>query len=227
MTSTIEQRLEQIDHDADELKQAIVDAIVHLHGAPEVDDSFEQRLHAIAERSRRLRTELQPEDFDKAQLDELWRAVVDLPDLLAAAPDLEAYDQVLVRVERIRHVVRDALDEHVAGLANDTAAVMEELRRRLPTTTRSQLAELLGVRRRTLPRWQRQTGRPPGRRLQLVARLVAILRHAWTEEGVVAWFHRPRRELGGRAPLDVLDDPAVDERALISMARAGRSQHAA
>lgn len=59
-----------------------------------------------------------------------------------------------------------------------------------------------------------------------MARLVAILRHAWTEDGIVAWFHRPRRDLQGQRPIAVLKDPNYDEDELISAARAGRSQYA-
>ncbi|HEX2161523.1 MAG TPA: hypothetical protein VHF88_06855, partial [Thermoleophilaceae bacterium] len=61
-------------------------------------------------------------------------------------------------------------------------------------------------------------------RLTLVARLVSILRHAWTPAGVVAWFDRPRRELDGRAPRELLDDPA-NERILIATARSSRNQY--
>jgi len=226
MTTTTEQRLERADRTAEELKLALVDAIAHLHDAPEVDGSFDRRMSAVSDRFRQLRTDLQPEDFDKRQLVEIWHAASDIPDLLAAAPDLEACDAMLIRVERLRHVLRDALDEHVSGVTDDTAAVMRDLRAWLPTTTRNQLAELLGVERRTLPRWEKQEGRPPRARLGAVARLVAVLRHSWTEQGIVAWFYRPRRELGGRTPIEALEDAAFDEEALISAARAGRSQYA-
>jgi hypothetical protein len=60
-------------------------------------------------------------------------------------------------------------------------------------------------------------------RIQVVARVVAILRHAWTDQGVYAWFHRPRADLGGGPPIVLLDDPG-NERALLIAARAGRVQ---
>jgi hypothetical protein len=226
MTLTMEQRLEWVDREVEDLKQSFVAAVVRLQRTPEVDESFEERWTEIARRLRHLGTELQPEDFDKGQLDELYRAVVDLPDLLADGPDLEACDQLLIRIERIRHVVRDALDEHVDGIADSAASVMDDLERWLPNTSRNDLAELLAVDRRTLPRWSRQVRRAPGRRLQAVARLVAILRHSWTEEGIVAWFHRPRRQFDGRSPLELLDDAKFDGDVLIAAARAGRSQDA-
>jgi hypothetical protein len=58
-----------------------------------------------------------------------------------------------------------------------------------------------------------------------VAALVAVLRHDWTEDGIVAWFNRPRRDLDGRAPIALLDDPN-SEQALLSAARSSRSQYA-
>jgi hypothetical protein len=61
--------------------------------------------------------------------------------------------------------------------------------------------------------------------LRVFARLVAILRHNWDEQGIVAWFDRPRRDLGGRRPATVLLDPNYEDE-LISAARAGRSQYA-
>jgi hypothetical protein len=62
--------------------------------------------------------------------------------------------------------------------------------------------------------------------MQTVGQLISILRHNWTEEGVVAWFHRPRWDLGGRSPLAVLSSENFDEDILLSAARAGRSQYA-
>jgi hypothetical protein len=226
VTLTTEQRLERVDREAEELKQGVVEAVVHLQKTPEVDGSFEDRWHRIGDRLRGLGKELQPEDFDKGQLSDLYRAVVDIPELLEHERDLEACDQLLIRIERIRHVVRDALDEHVNGITGSTAEVMGDLNRWLSATPRHEVADLLDVDRRTLPRWEQQPGRVPTRRLQVVAQLVAILRHSWTEEGIVAWFYRPRRDLDGRTPLDLLSEDKFDESALIAAARAGRSQYA-
>ncbi len=129
-------------------------------------------------------------------------------------------------LERIRHVVRDALDEHVSGIAGDAGVVMGEVERWLPDIPDRVIAGLLGVDRRTLSRWKHLSGsHPPRRTLRVFARLVAILRHNWDEEGIVAWFQRPRRDLGGRRPAALLDDPGA-EPLLLSAARSGRSQYA-
>src|SRR5206468_6500644 len=123
--------------------------------------------------------------------------------------NLDTIDQLVVALERVRHVVRDALDEHVAGMSGDIALVTEQLLQMLPDATREEIAELVGVDRRTLARWAGRTGAPP-RRLKIVARLVAILTHNWSQDGVVEWFHRPRRELGGKSPLAFLNQDKHD-----------------
>jgi hypothetical protein len=101
---------------------------------------------------------------------------------------------------------------------------MADLERWLPRIPDRVIADLAGVDRRTVTRWKKQSG-PPKRRLRILAELVAVLRHNWTEDGIVAWFYRPRRDLDGRAPIALLDDPS-SEPALLSEARSSRSQYA-
>jgi transcriptional regulator with XRE-family HTH domain len=230
MTAAIptEERLKRVDRELIELQHGAIEAARRLQEAPEIDGSFEERWRRIAERLRDVRRELQPQDFDKEQLVQVYGSLLDIRDTMDRAEssrDMEAFDQLLVQLERIRHVVRDALDEHVTGASGDVGLVMKDLDAWLPRTSREALAELAGVDRRTLSRWAGKAG-SPSRRLRTLARLVAILRHAWTEEGVVAWFHRPRRDLQGRTPLALLNDPNFDEDALLAAARAGRSQYA-
>ena len=225
LISTTAQRLERADRDVEELKRSYLDALEHLREAPEVDTSFDDRWANLDERLRALRTGLRPEDYDKPQLAELYRTLFEIRDLMDENRDLETLDRLLVLIEQVRQVIRDALDEHVNGVEGDTGLVVEELGRWLPTTPRDEIARLVGRDRRTLSRWAGKTG-PPARRLVTVARLVAILQHNWTEEGVVAWFHHARRELHGRSPLSLLNEPNYDEDLLLSAARAGRSQYA-
>lgn len=223
-----EERLKRVDREVADLQRGFVEAVTQLQQAPEVDASFEERWESIARRLKNIRTELEPRDYDKEQLTELYNTLLDIRDLvdrIDGERDMEAFDQLLVHLERIRHVVRDALDEHVTGCTRDVGLVMQDLDRWLPSIPRHALADLMGVDRRTLPRWAGKTG-TPSRRVQTVARLIAILRHNWTEEGIVAWFHRPRRDLGGRTPLALLEDANFDEEALLAAARAGRSQYA-
>lgn len=225
---TPEQRLGHADEELQDLKDGFVEAITQLQDHPEVDGSFGERLEAIDERLGALRDSLRLEDLDKAQLFEFHGALWEINRLLrgeeGSPSNLDVIDRLLVAIERVRHVVRDALDEHVVGLPTDAGLVVAELKKWLPKTSSEAIARLVGVDRRTLNRWTKEP-RKPQRRLQLVAHLVAILRHNWTEEGIVAWFDRPRRGLEGKKPIALLDDAAAEEK-LLSEARGGRSQDA-
>ncbi|MBS1889634.1 MAG: hypothetical protein JSU06_20865 [Actinobacteria bacterium] len=228
MTATLtpEERLGHADEELLDLKNGFVEAIAELHEHPEIDNSFAERLTAIGDRLSALREGLRLEDdLDKAQVIEFHEALWEINRLLTARDtsyDLDVIDHLLVAIERVRHVIRDALDEHVVGLPGDAGLVIQELKGWLPNTSNEIIAGLVGVNRKTLTRWGK-VSRPAPRQLQLVAHLVAILRHNWTEEGVIAWFERPRRGLGGRKPIALLGDPGAED-SLLSEARAGRSQ---
>jgi transcriptional regulator with XRE-family HTH domain len=225
--ATITERLERLDEQSEALKAAFLQAAEHLDRSDDVPGEVVARLEEQAARVARLPDALERTDLDRDQLDGAWRALWEMRELLGRAGaqvDLDTLDELLVAVERFRHVIRDALDEGVPGLRDDTSQVVAQLLAWLPGVPRHELAELLGVDVRTLSRWERRTGAPP-HRLALVAKLVAILRHAWTPEGVIAWFHRPRADLGGAAPLDRLE--AVDAAPeLVAAARGSRSMYA-
>lgn len=226
-TLTPEERLGHADEELLDLKNGFVEAIAQLQEHPDVDNSFHERLGTISERLGTLREGLRPEDLDKEQVIEFHSALWQINELLKmeeSSYDLDVIDQLLIAIERVRHVIRDALDEHVVGLPSDAGLVVDELKKWLPNTSNDTIGGLVGVNRRTLSRWTTED-RTPSRRLQLVAHLVAILRHNWTEDGVVSWFGRPRRGLNGKRPIALLDDPGSEE-GLLSEARAGRSQDA-
>jgi hypothetical protein len=229
MTTTLtpEQRLGLADQEAQALKDCFVEAIGQLQRDEHVDGIFQERMENIEGRLRDLRRELREDDLDKAQISEFHGALWEIKDLLDESGDhldLDTIDKLLVCIERVRHVIRDALDEHVAGVPDDAALAFAELREWLPSASVAALSELVGVDRRTPSRWAKSP-QAASRRLQLVASLVAVLRHNWTEEGIVAWFQRPRRGLSGRRPIAVLDDPLADQ-LLLSEARSSRSQDA-
>jgi len=137
---------------------------------------------------------------------------------------LDSYEQALLRLEAIRHVIRDALDQHLPG-EHDARALVAGLQEALPRVGRRELARLLGTSDRSLQRiLASRRALEPSRRLLLIARLVDVLRRAWTPEGVVAWFERPRPALDGGRPLDAIDDPAR-EQDVLALARAGLAQH--
>jgi hypothetical protein len=137
---------------------------------------------------------------------------------------LDSYEQALLRLEAIRHVIRDALDQHLPG-EHDARALLGGLERALPRVGRRDRARLLGTSERSLQRIL-ASGEPvaPSRSPLLVARLVELLRRGWTPEGVVAWVERPRPALGGASVLEAVDDPAR-EQDVLALARAGRAQH--
>jgi hypothetical protein len=74
------------------------------------------------------------------------------------------------------------------------------------------LADLLGVSPRQFQRWisPHEAAHPEGddlRKMRAVARIVNQLRFVLTPSGTIEWFSWPRRELNGRAPSELLDDP--------------------
>ncbi|HET9074865.1 MAG TPA: hypothetical protein VFN48_09820 [Solirubrobacteraceae bacterium] len=229
LASPEEARLRALDEILEEWKDRFLE---HLEDAEdpgsdgEIDDGYADRFAATLRRLVDLNDRLHPEDFDPAALAEIRNIIIKwIAELQTFDPErpLDSVDYYLVNAEAIRHLIRDALDAHVNGVGDDARAVIDALQHWLPGLTQTKLATLLGVTTRQIQRWKREGG-PPTRRLRTVARLVAILRRAWTEEGVVAWFYRPRRELGGKAPVDVLGDAEYEE-ALGVAARQGRAQH--
>jgi hypothetical protein len=224
---TYEERLGKFDQELEDLQRGFIEALEHLRRAPEADGSYEERWDEIARRMKGLREGIQAEDYDKDQLVTLAGTLLDIRDQLDrkdAYGNLDVCDQLMIMLERIRHVVRDALDEHVNGVAGDIGVVLADLERWLPHVPDQAIASLIEVDRRTLSRWRGQGGQPR-RNLRVLARLVAILRHNWDEEGIIAWFERPRRDLSGRRPATLLADPNAEDE-LISAARSGRNQYA-
>lgn len=227
MTLTTGQRLEHVDSELEDVKQKFTEALDQLDHEPAVDESLNERLATLSGRLKDLGDELRPEDYDKDQVVAIFRALFAIRDLVDQAngePDLDTCNQLLINIERFRHIVRDALDEYVSGVSGDRGLVVRQLRDWLPNTSLAAIAALVGVDRRTLTRWQKQSDAPTPR-LRLVAQLVAILRHNWTEAGIIAWFDRPRHDLNGRKPRALVGDPTAEEDLLMA-ARSGRSQYA-
>lgn len=217
-------RLLKIDTEVEEVKAAFEEALDEIARHPEIDGSARKRLADVSKRLASLKPQLETTDLSYEQKATLYSALVDVTNAMnAESGDLNRFEAALIGIERVRHVIRDALDEFVGGASADRRRLLDELESSLPGLRQTDLAELLAVDPRTIRRWAQGPGKPK-HRLQLVARLVAVLRHAWTPKGVLAWFHRPRRELDSQSPIDLLDDPG-SERLLLSAARSSRNQY--
>jgi hypothetical protein len=220
--------LEQLISDAlaklrDELEAAAGDAEV-----PAIDPEYVNRWLDTARRlsvqvSNDLPSQLEPE-----AVAEIRKIIINLLDGLEHVDDerpLDTIDRFFVGSEAVRHILRDALDEHVGVRDDDARRLVAYLKDALPRVTQIDQARIAGVSTRHLQRLAKEGGTPP-RQLVLAARLVKLLRYVWNPEGVIAWFHRERAELDGHAPIDVVGDPGF-ERVLLRLARQGRAQHAA
>jgi uncharacterized protein (DUF2384 family) len=219
--------IDELTKELGEWRNALTEALGELGdvAADLADDAYQQRLKDTAMRLVQMDDELHRADFDPEWLAEFRGLLLDSLRAMQNDKPLDAFDKLLLNIEAMRHLLRDALDGHVEGGEEDIAAVVRQLQRWLPRVSQPELAELMGISTRQYQRWGRMHSGPT-RRAQMVARLIAILRRSWTDAGVIAWFHRPRRELDDKVPLDVLDDAAY-EQALFRAVRQGRAQHGA
>lgn len=186
-------------------------------------EDLERLSKGLRETAVRVSSEVVPElDVDAANL--INQRLISILSLdLDEADVLDAGDQYLIDLEAIRHVLRDLMGEQQPeALRRRAQEVIELLETWLPSISTADVAALLGTSIRQLQRRRHEVG-PASSREQLVARLVGVLRYAWTDAGVIAWFHRPRVDLGGREPIEVLGEPGT-ERELLAAARSGRVQ---
>lgn len=217
-------RLSDIDTEVEGVKAAFEKALDQLAEHSDLDESVQRRLAEVGRRLSALKPTLDAADLSIEQRATLYSALVDVNSALnSEAGNLDRFEAILIGIERVRHVIRDALDEFVGGSEADRRRLLEEIESDLGGVRQADIAELLAVDPRTIRRWAAEPGEPT-HRLSLVAGLVAILRHAWTPKGILAWFHRERRDLQGRAPIDLLDEPG-SERSLLSAARSSRNQY--
>jgi hypothetical protein len=183
---------------------------------------FERLAATAKELAARINNSLPPE-LDPRAADEIRRRLISLLTLRGdGESSLDLADRFLMEMEAVRHILRDLVQEQPPVDLADGGEVIKLLERWLPRVNVTELAELVGWSPRQLQR-RRRDGGPSTRRAELVTRLVAVLRHGWTNEGVVAWFYRERDDLAGERPIDLLDDVG-QERALVAAARAGRVQ---
>jgi transcriptional regulator with XRE-family HTH domain len=215
------ENVEELLHELGEWQRSLRDSLgdtKNLAGQGWLDVTRET-LSRIAE----LDDDLHVADFDSDWVAEFRGLLLDIVRASQTKEPLDAYEKLLLNTEAIRQLLRDAVDGHVRGCEDDVGGIVEQLTQWLPRVSQAELAQLMGISTRQFQRWAKSSA-APSRRVQLVARLIAILRRSWTPEGVVAWFYRPRPSLNGEAPIDLLNEPAYEQELLLAVSH-GRAQH--
>ncbi len=189
---------------------------------------------ALAERRQRWYREIEdavldlsnalpqgPEDYDARKLFEflieLRRAVSDDP--CNHGGDVELATARMLDV--VRRISRRIDHERIDDPQLAAASIFEALRG-LPARD---LGRLLGVSEKTVGAWR--TGGVVERnsaRVVVVAQLLTYLRASMTPRGLMMWFEAERPQLGGKAPLELLERPAEASEPLTALARGARAQ---
>jgi len=164
------------------------------------------------------------EDYDVRKLFEL---LFELRNAIESDPEgTDATGKVeLAKIEMgdVAHRVGRRL---LHGQLDDPRAAADYVLETLKGVGVEEVARLLGVSTKTINAWR--AGRPVARnvrRVVTVAQLLAYLRASMTPRGLVMWFDATREQLGGRTPLQMLDeDEASAREALIELARGARGQ---
>ena len=123
----------------------------------------------------------------------------------------EDRDSLRIALARLTHAL-SAIAEAEPVSAERTPKEIARWLAEAVSVPQRRLAELLGVDLRRFQRWisERESAGPDGddaRRVRAVAVLANQLRHSLTADGVVDWFDWPQRDLGGRTPRELLEDP--------------------
>lgn len=170
-----------------------------------------QQVHEIADALGRTAAE-RWEAIDPQHAVVLLRAVVSAQVAADAPGSAAARDELRVALETTRQALAAIAEREPVADERTT----KEIVRWLVDTTgvpQARLARLLGVSPRQFQRWispadRAQPEGDDGRAVRAVARIVAQLRFVLTPAGVIDWFSWPRDDLGGRAPGELLSDPA-------------------
>lgn len=214
------QALKSVDDSLKRIQQSLEEA--SRRGA--LDRQTIDRLGVTARTAAQRVNECLPAQLDDRAAAEIRSRLIAMLTLdIDETSSLGVADRFLMEMEAVRHIVREVLDEQPPVELRDAANLVTLLESWLPRVTVAQLAKILGLSERALQRRRHGEGGEATHRMEVVARLVAILRHSWTDEGVAAWFHRPLSALGGARPIELLEDPGR-ERDLLLAARSGRVQ---
>jgi hypothetical protein len=164
------------------------------------------------------------EDYDARKLFEflieLRRAITADPEAGDARGEVEL---ATIKMRDVVHRIRRRL-EHDA--LDDPNSAARSIFQTLSTIGVGDLSRLLGVSTKTVNTWK--GGGPVTRkatRVVVLGQLLTYLRSSMTPMGLVMWFDAPRHQLGGRTPLELLDDDdAAAWEPLVALARGARGQ---
>lgn len=166
----------------------------------------------------------QPLDADPYLTSTLWAAAFRAEKALRHDNPDNARRDVRLALEQVRQALRDIVDRRPYG---DDIPIDEVLEATMDILDAPQTAaaELFGVSVRQLQRWLATDATQPSgldaARVRIVAQIANQLRHTFTGPGVLAWFTRVHPMLG-RAPIDMLSDPA-DYPEVLAAATAARA----
>lgn len=177
-----------------------------LATSPEVQPEVAELIDSL---DRRLGAPL-PIDADPYLTTTLWSAAFRAEKALRHDNPDDAHRDVRLALEQVRQALRDIVDRRPYS---DDVPITEVLNNTMTILNASQntAAELFGVSARQLQRWlapgKAQPSGLDAARVRIIGQIVNQLRHTFTGPGVAAWFTRTHPTLG-RAPIDMLDDPA-------------------
>ncbi len=217
------QLLEKVDHVEDSLEENLPPGGPSTDTAQRRVDWQRQVENAVLEVSASF-----PEGMGDYDVRKLLEFTVELGQLVAAdeaASDPEGKVELATMraADVARRIQRRLLRQHL----DDPRVALEFIFGVLANVSISEVARLLGTSTKTAGAWKqgspiRQTAKR--RRAILVAQLLTYLRSSMTPHGLIMWFDSERAQLGGRTPLQVLDDDSNAWELLMALARGSRGQ---
>lgn len=163
------------------------------------------------------------EDYDARKLFEF---LIALRRAIAADDGSDARGEAELATMRMGDVARRIARRLEHNELDDPRAAAASIFQTLAGVGVGDLSRLLGVSTKTVNAWK--AGRPVTRnaeRVVVLAQLLTHLRASMTPVGLVMWFDAPRHQLGGRTPLELLDEnEAAARETLVSLARGLRGQ---
>jgi hypothetical protein len=158
-----------------------------------------------------------------------------LLEVLTLEGDIEADEdgldpdwRVRENLDRISQIVELLRRNHEHGALDDAPTAARFVVGELAGARDEDIADICGVETRTIRNWRKHqpgTIRVNGDRVVLAAQLIYDLRGTITAPGIARWFRRPRHQLDGRTPLDLMNEN-IDKAAgpLRDLSRSARGQ---